>query len=228
MHNTIKRMAAALSALLLTAAAAIPVLAGPKVEDRLTCEAYLVDTIEVDGKMDDAWQKAPSYTVEKVKTASDPLYYKETMKPGDDYATMTFRVLWNGKDTLYILMDVFDDTPNYTGDKDWYKDSVEFFYRSDNSDIAGTKKTGQYRILADGTNASSQKHPCGWAKTENGYTVEYALDIFDVAAEGEYIGLDFQLNDNILNNGGAAEVYLGWSDEPTRLPPTHPCTASAC
>lgn len=208
-----KRIITAFLAVLMigTAALATVSAATNKVDGRLTAEAYIAD-IKVDGQIEAAWNDATVYNIERVKTVSDTTFYKTTMKPGKDFASMTFKVLWDGKATMYILIEVYDITPNLTGDKDQYKDCVEIFYNKDNDSTPGAKKTNQFRILADGTQNTSKKITCGYSKTKTGYVIEAALDVSSSRGAGMYIGLDFQLADNALGNGGIAEVYMGWSD----------------
>ncbi len=206
-------LTAVLAALMVSSAAIATVSAGEKVEGRKTAEAYVATDITVDGKIEDAWKYANSYKVDQVKGYSKD-WYKDTMKTGVDYASMTVKVLWDGKATLYILAEVSDKTPNYVADSSWLRDSIDLFFRMDNTNAAGNKRDFQPRVQADGSNATTVKNLLKTVVTINkdSWIMETAVDVTKAGGAGKYLGIDFQYNDNVLGKK-AREVCLGWSDK---------------
>ena len=206
-------LTAVLAALMVSSAAIATVSAGEKVEGRKTAEAYVATDITVDGKIEDAWKYANSYKVDQVKGYAKD-WYKDTMKTGVDYASMTVKVLWDGKATLYILAEVSDKTPNHVADSTWLRDSIDMFFRMDNTNTPGNKRDFQPRVYADGSNATSVKNLLKTAVVVNNgsWIMETAVDVTKAGGSGKYVGIDFQYNDNVLGKK-AREVCLGWSDK---------------
>ncbi len=208
-----KKLISVCTAILFVLTAVVAVSAAAKVDGRKTCEAYIAD-VTLDGKIDDAWNYAPKYEVTGVKTFEKNSYYKEGMKTGVDFASEYCKVLWNGKDTLYVLAVVVDKTPFLTAEegKSWNNDSVEIFWSFANSKTDTKAEKVQTRIQSDGTiilNKDKFKD-CKVAKTSDGFIVEAAIDVSKVGGAGQYLGIDFQYNDSVL--GKTRQVCLGWSD----------------
>jgi len=207
-----KRIVTAILAGLLAVSGTAAVSAAAKVDGRATCEAYIAD-VTVDGKIDDVWKYAPNYDANFVK-AFEASYYKDTMKAGVDYADMDVKVLWNGKNTLYVLAVVKDPKIHNNSTSQWLNDSVEMFLELNNANDSSKKPT-QHRLGADGKQSGSTKSPflsSAAAKTAHGWIGEFAYDVSAVGGAGQYLGIEFQYNDAILGDK-KRQVCLGWGDK---------------
>ena len=206
-------LCAALAALLL-ACGSVSVHAGAKIDGRASTEAYIAD-ITVDGKIDDAWNYANEVTISLVKKKNAD-WYKDTMKTGVDYAGVTIRTLWDGKDTLFLLWNVKDKTPNKPGSTSWKQDSVEFFTNMKN-EKDGSANITQWRMVYDTQKYNLPGTPpegctAASSKTADGWIAELAVNVKDVGGAGQYLGLEFQYNDNVVGKENR-EVCLGWTDD---------------
>lgn len=207
-----KKLIATLSAISAASMLGVGVMAGPAVDGRKTCEAYIAD-IKLDGKIDDAWKYAPVIKVDTVKQNASAWYGDKTKVAGKDYATLDCKVLWNGKDTLYLLYEVKDNVISLKAANSWEKDSIEYFIQMDNSTDKSAAKT-QTCLMADNSaldvGAKNYKN-YGYAKTDGGFVYEIAVDVSKAGGVGQYIGIDFQYNDD-AEGKGVRNVCLGWSD----------------
>ena len=204
-----KKLIATLSAISAASMLGLGVMAGPAVDGRKTCEAYIAD-IKLDGKIDDAWKYAPVIKVETVKQNASKWYGDKTKVAGKDYATLNCKVLWNGKDTLYLLYEVKDNVISLKGSNSWEKDSIEYFIQIDNSTDKSATKI-QKRLMADNSTSDIGTESYGYAKTDGGFVFEIAVDVSKAGGAGQYIGIDFQYNDD-AEGKGVRNVCLGWSD----------------
>ena len=206
---------AILATLMLSSAAVATVSAAAKVEGRKTIEAYIATDITIDGKVEEAWNYAPEVELNVLKSNTSKEWYKDTMKAGVDYAKATAKVLWDGDKTLYILNTIVDKTPNYTAANAWDKDGIDLFLHWENTTVAGTAKSKQYRVVSDGSSVSKNA-VAKISKSGDTIIMEWSvpLDTAKIGGKvaGEYIGIDFQCNDNVLGKG-ARECNLGWSDK---------------
>lgn len=203
-----KLFALCMAALMTVMAMAATVSAAPAVDGRKTCTAYVAD-IDVDGKIDDAWAYAPEIPVDVVKENASSWFGDTSKVAGEDYATLTCKVLWDGDSTLYVLYVVEDKTISMVGANDWLRDSVELFIQMDNETEDASAPRTQQRWFADGA-TNGHDNEAGFS--QNGDTLIYEVE-FDVSAVsgGNYIGIDFQYNDDAEGNGDR-NVCLGWSD----------------
>lgn len=197
------------AATLSTAVMVVGASAAPAVAGRKTCEAY-ISSITLDGKIDDAWAYAPEIPVTTVKENASKWFGDKTKVAGKDYAQLTCKVLWDGKDKLYLLYKVKDNVISLTGTNAWDKDSIEYFIQVNNS----TDKTAakiQKRMLADNSASDIAAENYGYAKTADGFVYEIAVDVKEVGGAGQYLGIDFQYNDD-AEGKGVRNICLGWSD----------------
>lgn len=205
-----KRILSAIAASALSAAVLCAgVSAAPAVAGRKTCEAYISD-ITLDGKIDEAWNYAPEIPVTTVKQNASSWFGDKTKVAGKDYAQLTCKVLWDGKDTLYLLYIVKDNMISLSGANAWDKDSLEYFIQVNNSTDSTAAKT-QVRMMADNSTSDIAADTYGYAKTVDGFVYEIAVDISEVGGAGQYFGIDFQYNDD-AEGKGVRNVCLGWSD----------------
>lgn len=201
-----KTLATISSAAVLASLLAVNTLAAPAVAGRKTCEAYIAD-ITVDGKIDEAWNYAPVIPVETVKENASAWFGDTSKVAGKDYAVLNCKVLWNGKETLYILFEVEDNVISTVGSNPWEKDSVEYFIQTENA-TSGDKV--QKRYMADNSESDiGTDH--GYSRTAKGCTIEVAVDVSAVGGAGQYLGIDFQYNDD-AEGKGVRNICLGWSD----------------
>ncbi|MFI2296528.1 endo-1,4-beta-xylanase [Isoptericola sp. NPDC019571] len=159
---------------------------------------------QVDGVVDDAWADASAVSTDR-------------QIEGDGGATATVRTLWSG-DTLYVLAEVADPTPDVSGSDPWVQDSVEIFLD------AGNAKNGAYRdvdtqirisaenVTSFGTGdeaAQAARLTSATAAVDGGYVVEAAVDLLGAGGAGTFHGLDFQVNDG---TAGARTAVRDWAD----------------
>ncbi len=191
---------------------AVSVSAAPAVEGRKTCVAYLAD-IEVDGEIDDAWAYADEVSVDIVKQNASAWYGDESKVAGEDYATLTCKVLWNGDETLYVLYIVNDKTVSMIGQNEWLRDSIELFVQLDNEANNPAAIKDQLRFFADGTVSAETGiyFETGFSQDGDTLIFEVRYDNLYYITEGSYIGIDFQYNDD-AEGTGERSVCLGWSD----------------
>ena len=185
------------------------VMAAPAVAGRKTCEAYIAD-ITLDGKIDDAWNYAPEIPVDIVKANASSWYGDTSKVAGKDYATLTCKVLWDGHGTLYMLYIVKDNVISLTGANEWDQDSIEYFIQLENSTDSSAEKI-QKRLMADNSASDIGTEDCGYSKIDGGFVYEIAVDVSEAGGVGQYIGIDFQYNDD-AEGQGTRNVCLGWSD----------------
>ena len=204
-----KKLITAVTAISAASMLGLGVMAGPAVDGRKTCEAYIAD-IKLDGKIDDAWKYAPTIKVETVKQNASSWYGDKTKVAGKDYATLNCKVLWNGKDTLYLLYEVKDNVISLKGANGWEKDSIEYFVQLDNPTDKSASKV-QKRLMADNSASDIGTDTYGYAQTDGGFIYEIAVDVSKAGGAGQYIGIDFQYNDD-AEGKGVRNVCLGWSD----------------
>lgn len=204
-----KKLITAVTAISAASMLGLGVMAGPAVDGRKTCEAYIAD-IKLDGKIDDAWKYAPTIKVDTVKQNASKWYGDKTKVAGKDYATLNCKVLWNGKDTLYLLYEVKDNVISLKGANGWEKDSIEYFVQLDNSTDKSAAKV-QKRLMADNSTSDIGTDTYGYAQTDGGFIYEIAVDVSKAGGAGQYIGIDFQYNDD-AEGKGVRNVCLGWSD----------------
>ncbi len=167
---------------------------------------------KIDGKIDDAWKKAPMLKV--VKPVDGIVQIEEK-----DMATATVQVMYD-QDTLYALWQVTDDKLSDGGADPWEHDSVELFLDQDNKKSSVyDDNDGQYRVnfkgLMSGQGTGYNKDFCkaATAKTENGYIVEMALKITHVKLKsGVKMGFDLQVNDD-AGDGSRSAVAKWYNDE---------------
>jgi endo-1,4-beta-xylanase len=185
------------------------VSAAPAVAGRKTCEAYIANIV-LDGKIDDAWNYAPEIPVTTVKENASKWFGDKTKVAGKDYAELTCKVLWDGKDKLYILYIVKDKVISLAGANPWEKDSIEYFIQVNNSTDKSATKI-QKRMMADNSSSSIAADSYGYARTTDGFIYEIEVDVKDVGGAGQYLGIDFQYNDD-AEGKGVRNICLGWSD----------------
>ncbi len=204
-----KKLITAITAVSAASMLGLSIMAAPAVNGRKTCEAYIAD-ITLDGKVDDAWKYAPEIKVETVKQNASSWYGDKTKVAGKDYATVTCKVLWNGKDKLFLLYDVKDKVISLKGANGWEKDSIEYFIQLDNSTDKSAEKV-QKRLMADNSASDIGTTDYGYSKTADGFIYEISVDVSKVGGAGQYLGIDFQYNDD-AEGKGVRNVCLGWSD----------------
>lgn len=204
-----------LAVLMLVGMMAVCVNAAPAVDGRKTCTAYVAD-VKIDGTIDDAWVYAPVINVDTVKENASAWFGDASKVAGVDFATLESRVLWNGKDELYVLMIVDDKLISSVGGDPWNRDSFELFVQYDNEAEDDTAAKYQARFFTEAENGqeyvSDAILDCEYGMLGSKYVLEICVDLSqaDLGA-GPYIGIDFQYNDDAMGDGVRA-ACLGWSD----------------
>ncbi len=174
---------------------------GEAVEGRKTCVAYVAD-ITIDGTIEEAWEKAPTLDVNVFKDGR--FKGDETKVAGTDYAKATMKILWNGQDYIYLLIQVIDKEIGLGGSNNWDKDTVAYFIQPDNStDAEAAVATSLLWVHKSQTNDD-----INYLAVNGGYQMECRIKIEDLTAKS-FIGFDVQINDQ---HWDATErvASLGW------------------
>ena len=153
-------------------------------------------TPEIDGKIDEAWEKAASVDVNQVVDAL--LTIDE-----DEMATAKVRVMWDS-DHVYALWQVKDAKLSAEASDSWAQDSVEFFLDENGKRTTFYESDDvQYRVNFEGSLSGQgagfdQSNLKAVArKTKKGYLVEMAIKIQrDKLEPGRKLGVEFQVNDD--------------------------------
>lgn len=158
----------------------------------------------IDAKKDDIWKKAAS-----VKT--------DVWVIGNSGATATAQLLWDEK-YLYVLADVKDPLRSKLSSNAHEQDSIEIFIDQNKDQTTFYQEDdAQYRVNFDneasfGGNARKENFKSATRLTSGGYTVEVAIPLDSVRAEGQrWIGFDLQVNDDGAGDGKRSSVSI-WSD----------------
>ena len=158
----------------------------------------------IDAKKDNVWKKAAS-----VKT--------DVWVVGNSGATATAQLLWDEK-YLYVLADVKDPLRSKLSSNAHEQDSIEIFIDpSKDQTTFYQEDDAQYRVNFDneasfGGNARKESFKSATRLTSGGYTVEVAIPLDSVRAEGQrWIGFDLQVNDDGAGDGKRSSVSI-WSD----------------
>ena len=161
---------------------------------------------------DPVWADAASVDVNKVipPNTTDPT----------GGATGVFKLLWQGN-TLYVLANVTDATPDVSSSNAYEQDSIEIFVdRGNSKGGAYTSDVTQMRISSanavsfgtgDKTVAASWLQSAT-SQTATGYIVEAAVDLDGLGGAGSFQGLNLQINDGTAGHRTANNT---WADDPT-------------
>ena len=164
-------------------------------------------TITVDGKIDEAWDKASSLRIDNFQ-----------MGNADKNAQGTAKVMWDAKN-LYVLIQVNDPNGLHSSSSNHYEcDTVEVFFDENNAKTAAyqgddiqcrvgydnSKSVSDNRTLSDFVSAT--------AETSNGYLIEIAIPAtLGTFRTGQTVGFDIQINDD--NNTGERVGAVNWSGD---------------
>lgn len=158
-------------------------------------------TPNINGEIDDVWEKANSFNTDlKVE--------------GSDAAKAKVRTLWD-KDYLYALFEVKDSNLNKDSDKDHEQDSIEAFIDENNARTPSYDgDDAQYRVnfenkQSGGGSRNMDKFKSATKVTDDGYIVEIAIPLQNKAYINEFIGFDAQVNN--AEDGKRIGVTM-WSD----------------
>ena len=192
-------------------------------------------TITVDGVIDDAWAKAPVYTLENVATA-DSKGDEATRK---DSSKVQFRVAYSDS-KVYMLVEITDDVWINGTDKDnWKNDSLMIFV-SENDLDRGSQNANTYQLVAfinekvdglensgfwtrRGTNDKAKEHKV--VVDGNKAVVELSFELNnETPVEGGMIALDLQYNDqdSAPTDQNTRTIIWQWSSDNEYGPNTDP------
>ncbi len=178
------------------------------VEGRKEVEVLRIDpeatTIQIDGELDDIWLGANQIKLETLQTdVSD-----SAAVVGQNIASCSVRLLWNGKNVLYMFFEVKDGGVWSESLNPWDCDAVVFATDWDNWKD-GSSSGGRFeRIQNDAGTGEGAAYKFSAKKTSDGYNVEVEL-ITEEYVNGDYIGLDFELDD--ATQDGVRFAAIGWS-----------------
>lgn len=200
----------------LLAVALIALLAVPAFADVPVAKAAY-GTPVIDGVMDDVWQTAEEYKIDK-------------QKDGDDGGvTAVWRGLWD-ENAFYVYIEVKDTDHNFNGNVSW-GDGAELYFDPLDTDVNdfSTDEVVYFGFKADDvTNTSFTGTDTGIEAFKNCYELvsiitdtgfiyeaSFALNKFNGAVNmkaGTVIGFDIQINNKADDGDGRTGAY-GWSDE---------------
>lgn len=156
---------------------------------------------EIDGEIDDAWDKAEVINVNNFSV-------------GKDGAIAEVRTLWSGK-YLYVLSEVVDDVLNSDNEYDHEKDSVELFVDLNNAKTPlYDEDDAQYRInykneASFNGNCNVDNFNSATKIVEGGYIIEAAIYVGE-NKENSLIGFDVQVNN--ADDSGKRVTVANWCD----------------
>lgn len=161
-------------------------------------------TAVIDGAADKAWDSIPAHQL----MVSSNLSVK---------TTGTVKAMWD-EEYLYILADIKDADLNKANTNAWEQDSLEIFVDENNGKTDAYEQDDcQYRISFEnelsfnGQNCNDTNIQSATKKTGDGYMVEAKIKFNTVKqAEGNLIGIDFQIND--ADQSGARVATINWYD----------------
>ena len=165
-------------------------------------------TPKIDGKIDDAWKKAPAVHVNK------PISDLLTIEP-KDIATAAVQFMYD-KDHLYALWIVKDSALSADAIDDWAQDSVELFLdQNQNRTNVYEDDDAQYRVnyegklSGQGAGYDESDLQAAVAKTDIGYIVEMAIRVNKAELKpGAKLGLELQVNDD--HDSGTRDAIAKW------------------
>lgn len=215
-----------ISKILLSALVAVLLVASVLPASALKADEIPYGTPVVDGKMDDIWSGASS------KVAID-MYFDGL---SENYATGYARMIWD-ENNLYVLGYSYDKTKSTkVVDIAWNTDGFEVFLDERNAHNTVKNEISQIRVNRNGglsgmlmslavdeAGILAEYKGTQWAAAEasDGYFIELAIPwtrIKGKAAKGTQIGIEFQINDDVDNDGTAetktiinSEVIDKWS-----------------
>lgn len=171
----------------------------------------------LDGKVDDRWNAAPSWKLEKVL---------KQWNASSNHLAAEYKALWDAEN-LYVLVDVTDGILRHDPGNAWYNnDGIELYLDADNGKApAFGQKDFVYGFLWDAT-APAMKESLHNATngvkyalvtTEKGYRLVAAFPWATLGVTptaGAKIGLDVQVNDNEGN--AERDGKISWHDDGDR------------
>ncbi|MGI6744306.1 MAG: sugar-binding protein [Eubacteriales bacterium] len=199
----------------LLAAALIALLAIPAFADVPVAKAAY-GTPVVDGVMDDVWQTAEEYKIDKLKDGED------------GGVTAVWRALWD-ENAFYFYIEVNDTEHNFDGDVSWGDGAEIYFdpldtdvndYSTDDVVYFGFKADDVENTSFTGTDAGIEAFQNCYklvsVVTETGFIYEasFALKTFNGGVNmkaGTVIGFDIQINNQSADASSRTGAY-GWSD----------------
>lgn len=209
----IKKLSAIFIALAVVSLCTLNIFAGAKVEGDKETVAY-IGSVNIDGEIDSIWDSVPGLTVDVLKENASAYFGDASKVYGVDYAKLTVKTLWDpDKAEFYVLFIVEDKEISLVGGNDWEKDSIELFIDEDNvRDGAFDGNSHQIRVLAQpGEVGDGVLYKAFTKITTTGYIVEFAYMFQEPVKASEWIGIDFQVNDDAEGNG-VRHACVGWSD----------------
>lgn len=161
-------------------------------------------TPSIDGVVDDLWKDAV-----QIET--------NVWVQGSAGSTAKIKTLWDDK-YLYVLGDITDDNITKISANPWEQDSVEIFMDQLNEKASAyDANDAQYRVNFDneksyGGNCDKVNFKSATSRTSTGYRVEAAVPLSAVTPQaGSVLGFDFQVNNDVDNNGARDSVAM-WCD----------------
>ncbi|MBQ7354875.1 MAG: hypothetical protein IJW62_05075, partial [Clostridia bacterium] len=182
----------------------------------------------VDGVIEDAWAKAPVYTMSNEVT-NDCRGDEATRK---DSSTVKFRMMYS-ENKVYMLVEVEDDAWTTGSGTNWRNDSLMIFV-SENGTGRGSNSENRYCMVAflenydsnnagctgfftrnnNGTNTKAKEHAVVKDGTKAIMELSFELN-GETPVEGGHFAMDLQYNDQDLDPATAAEqsrtIVWAWS-----------------
>lgn len=158
----------------------------------------------IDGEIDPVWESAAQVSTDKAIV-------------GENGATADVRTLWQ-EEILFVLLEVTDPDVDLSGSDPWIQDSVEIYVDPGNAKNGPYRyEDSQIRISADndvsfGTGDEQfqrDRVESATSRTDDGYIVEVAITLGEIAAPGSFHGMDFQVNDA---TDGDRTAIRNWAD----------------
>ncbi|HPR31724.1 MAG TPA: sugar-binding protein, partial [Prolixibacteraceae bacterium] len=168
--------------------------------------------VVIDGIGDEAgWLGSDSISVARIALGE--------ISDSDDLSAF-FKVCWD-LDSLYLFLDVTDDSLNNEVEGNWWEnDFINIFLDMDNSHSSSYDENDwQFSFVWEKEELTYSNRPVQGLNfkmvtdaTHRGYRLEFALPLWNLGFPfQEYIGIDVQVNDN--DGGETREAILFWNSE---------------
>ena len=171
-------------------------------------------TITVDGVIDEAWEKAPVYTMDHDVDKDSTVKDADGKPSAQDSSSVQFRMMYDGT-KVYMLVEITDDAwiSGYNAD-DWKNDSLLIFV-SENGVERGMNSNKSYILCAflenySADNSSKTGFIIRSGKGSNDKPKEHAVVIDGDKAVME---LSFQFNNTTPEEGGFFVMDLQYNDQ---------------
>lgn len=168
-------------------------------------------TAVVDGVIDEAWAKAPVYSMDEI-VVLDSAKDENGNPTKTDSSSVKFRMMYSGT-KVYMLAEVEDDKWMTGSGTNWQNDSLMIFV-SENGLDRGTKNENRYCMVAFFENYDEANANCTgfFTRNDNGTNVKAKEHAVVKNGNKAVMELSFELNNETPVEGGMIAMDLQYND----------------